>query len=85
VHVADAAARPEAGLEALLDEAAEEVLREEAEQDEDDEDDSQQDEKNEYAAAACHQPSAARDSPVRPGMDCSSKMLTFIDTYNFRV
>ena len=71
-------------LLALLYVAAEDVLGQETEQDERDEDDRQQDEKNEDAATPGHQPSAARESPGWPGLECSSKMLTFIDSYNFR-
>jgi len=85
VQPADAAARPEPGLQAFLDVAAEDVLGQETEQDEHDEDDRQQDEENEDTATPCHQPSATRESPGWPSLECSSKMLTFIDSYNFQV
>jgi hypothetical protein len=56
-----------------------------AEQDEHDEDDREQDERDEDPPTPCHQPSAARESPGWPSWRCSSKMLTFIDSYNFQV
>ena len=94
VHAADAAARAEPRLEALLDVAAQDVLGQEAEQDEHDQDDREQDEHDEDAAAPSHQalPDArslrAGRLPSlrvieRPPLECPSKMLTFIDSYNF--
>ena len=85
MHAADAAARAEAGLKALLDEAAQEILGQEAEEDEHDDDDREEDERDEDPPTPCHQPSAGRESLGWPSMESSSKMLTFIDSYNFEV
>ena len=86
---------PSPRLEALLDEAAQDVLGQEAEQDEHDQDDGEEGERDEDAAAPSHQafPGCALNE-CRPcfrrfasssgrRLDCPSKMLTFIDSYNF--